>query len=179
MMKKQLIIEEVKALGHEEFVAALGFLFEGSPWIAAEVWRARPFDTLTELHEALCNVMYNAPIEQKLALIMAHPDLVGKAALSGALTPASTSEQSSAGLDRLSPEEIALFNRLNRAYKDKFGFPFVICARENKKESILRGFETRLRNSRQEEIDIALDEIAKIARLRLLDVLSPDSGQQN
>ena len=104
----------------------------------------------------------------------AHPDLVGKAALAGTLTPESTREQSSAGLDRLSAEEIATFTRLNQAYKDKFGFPFVICARQNKKDSILAGFARRLDNSRAEEIAAALGEIAKISYLRLLDKVATE-----
>src|SRR5205814_2298245 len=120
---------------------------------------ARPFGSFERLHQSLCAVMYGASTEQKLALIRAHPDLVGRAALAGTLTAESTQEQSSAGLDRLSAEEIATFARLNRAYHDRFGFPFVICARENKKDSILAGFEARLKNTQSEEIDTALSEI--------------------
>ncbi len=115
-----------------------------------------------------------APLEQQVALIQAHPDLVGRAALAGTLTPASTNEQASAGLDRLSAEEIAAFARYNQAYRERFGFPFVICARENKKESILVGFATRLQHSRDQEIGIALGEIAKICWLRLQDTIRAD-----
>src|SRR5436189_3336415 len=135
-----MTIEEVSTLSQQDFVAKVGFLFEGSPWIAEEAWRARPFVNLADLHEALCKVMSDAPEEKKLALIRAHPDLVGRAALAGTLTRESNREQASAGLDSLSPEEIATFTRLNKQYRDKFGFPFVICARENKKDSILAGF---------------------------------------
>src|SRR3954453_23953597 len=158
-----MTIEEINALDQEFFVGGLGSLFEGSPWIAAEAWRGRPFPSIAQLHKALCAVMYNASTEQQVALIRAHPDLVGKAALAGTLRPESTREQASAGLDRLSPEEIATFTRLNQAYKDRFGFPFVICARENKKDSILAGFTRRLDNSRAQEIATALGEIAKIS----------------
>jgi len=111
-------------------------------------------------------------MEKQVRLIQAHPDLVGRAALAGALTAASNQEQASAGLNRLSKEEIAAFHYYNRAYSGKFGFPFVVCARLNKKEAILRGFETRLKNSREQEITTALAEIGKIAGLRLEDLLA-------
>jgi OHCU decarboxylase len=116
--------------------------------------------------------MYGAGQERQLALIRAHPDLVGRAALAGTLTPESTGEQAAAGLDRLAPEEIAAFNRLNAAYRERFGFPFVICARENKKASIMAGFEARLANTRAPEISAALGEIAKIAYWRLHDAIT-------
>jgi OHCU decarboxylase len=148
-----------------------GGVFEHSPWIAAAGWQARPFAGVEGLHSALCAVMYGASAERQVALIREHPDLVGRAAREGGLTSASTGEQAAAGLDRLSAEEIAQFEELNAAYRDRFDFPFVICARENKKESILAGFDARLGNSREAEIATALGEIAKIARLRLLDIV--------
>jgi OHCU decarboxylase len=171
-----MTVAEINALDRDAFVAALGSLFEGSPWLAADTWAARPFSDLDQLHTALCRVMYAAPPERQVALIRAHPDLVGKAALAGTLTAESTREQAAAGLDRLTPEEIAAFTRYNQAYKEKFGFPFVICARENKKDSILAGFERRLGNTRAQEISAALDEIAKISKLRLLDAISAGKG---
>ena len=169
-----MTLQEVNSLDREPFVAALGSLFEGPPWIVAQAWPARPFSSLSHLHRALCEVMMQAPLEQQVALIEAHPDLVGRAALAGTLTQASTREQASAGLDRLSPEEIAAFTRFNQAYRERFGFPFVICARENKKESILAGFATRLQHTRDQEIQIALGEIAKICWLRLQDTIRSD-----
>ncbi len=170
MTDTHLSIAQINALDRDEFVARLGFLFEGSPWIAAQTWPRRPFESVTDLHRALCETMYGAPQERQVALIQAHPDLVGRAALAGTLTPQSTQEQASAGLDRLTPDEIATFTRLNARYRERFGFPFVICARENKKESILAGFAARLDHSREQEIATALHEIAKIANLRLRDV---------
>src|SRR5437764_4674352 len=145
-----MTIDESNDLDQEAFVGARGALVEGSPWIVAEACRRRPFDSIAHLHSALCAVMHNASTERQVALIRAHPDLVGKAALMGTLTPESTREQAAAGLGRLSAEEIATFTRLNQAYRDKFGFPFVICARENKKESILAGFQARLGNDRDQ-----------------------------
>src|SRR5919201_5108905 len=87
MTSARMTIKEINVLDHEAFVAALGSLFEGSPWIAAEAWRGRPFESIAHLPSALCDVMYNASTEQQVALLRAHPDLVGKAALAGTLTP--------------------------------------------------------------------------------------------
>jgi OHCU decarboxylase len=117
----------------------------------------------------------NAGEEKQLALIRAHPDLVGRAALAGTLTRASTSEQASAGLDKLAPEEVTTFQKFNQSYQEKFGFPFVICARLNKKEAILNGFRIRMNHSRQEEIQAALEEIFKIAGFRLRDLVEDSS----
>ena len=169
-----MTVAELDRLGRGEFVAAVGHVFEHSPWIAERAWERRPFADLEALHGALVAEMQAATAEEKLALVRAHPDLVGRAARAGTLTPSSTREQAGAGLDALSPEEIALFDRYNGEYRDRFGFPFVICARENRKESILRAFPERLRHSREQEIATALAEIAKIARFRLLDAISPN-----
>jgi OHCU decarboxylase len=170
-MPTLITLAAINTLDRDEFVAALGPLFEGSPWIAAETWPARPFASRDALHQGLCATMYAASSELKLALIRAHPDLAGKAAIAGELTPESASEQSLAGLNRLSPEEFATFTRLNQAYAEQFGFPFVICVREHTKDSILESFRARLQHPREQEIDTALGEIAKIARLRLLDAV--------
>ncbi len=167
MSHSRLSIDQINALDRDHFVQHLGFLFEGSPWIAAQAWETRPFASVSGLYAALCSVMYAASREQQLALICAHPDLAGKAAIAGELTPDSRREQASAGLDRLSPDEFARFTRLNSAYRERFGFPFVICVREHTKESILAAFARRLEHQRDAEIVTALDEIAKIAKLRL------------
>jgi OHCU decarboxylase len=174
MTTPTLTLAQVNALDHPAFVAALVHLFEGPPWIVKTAWDARPFTTLDNLQNNLVAVMYAAPVERKVELIQAHPDLVGRAALAGTLTPASTSEQAAAELDQLSPGEIATFTRLNAEYRERFGFPFVICARENKRESILAGFAQRMSHTRDEEIATALAEIAKICRLRLLDTVRAD-----
>ncbi len=160
-------LDELNALNQEAFVEALGGVFEGEPWIVRAAWQARPFASLEQLRRALCDMMDAAPEARQVALLRAHPDLVGRAALAGALSHASTNEQAAAGLDRLSSEEIATFARLNAAYQRRFGFPFVICARENQKASILAGFAARLRHTREEEITLALGEVAKICWLRL------------
>jgi 2-oxo-4-hydroxy-4-carboxy-5-ureidoimidazoline decarboxylase len=171
-MKTPLSLAELNSLDREAFIARFGGIFEHSPWVAERAYEARPFGSLEQLHASMCAAMYAATQEEKLSLIRAHPDLVGRAALAGTLTPDSTREQASAGLDRLTSEEIVLFNQLNTAYRDRFGFPFVICARENKKESILTGFQSRLKNTPEQEVDTALLEIARIARLRLEDAVA-------
>jgi OHCU decarboxylase len=161
----------VNQLSLQAFVELVGPVFEHSPWIAEAARERRPFATLEALHRALCDVVKNSTREQQLALIRAHPDLVGRAALAGTLTRESTAEQASAGLSRLSPEEIARFQLHNAAYRNQFGFPFVICARLNQKAAILAGFERRLKHSRAQEINTALEEIFKIADLRLQDLI--------
>ncbi len=113
--------------------------------------------------------MLTATTDEQVKLIASHPDLVGRLAREGKLTHESTREQAAAGLAQLSAQEVKLFERYNADYRAKFGFPFVICARENKKDAILAAFPLRLQNTRPQEIDTALSEIAKIARLRLLD----------
>jgi len=165
-------ISELNQLGQTDFGRIVGPVFEHSPWIADLTWTKRPFASLKNLHRALCETVKNTRDDKQLALIRAHPDLVGRAALAGTLTRESTGEQASAGLNKLSPEEIDLFQKQNAAYKNKFGFPFVVCARLNKKEAILTGFEHRLNNSREQEIKTALEEIFKIAELRLRDLIA-------
>lgn len=162
----------VNALPSRAFVQLVGPVFEHSPWIAESAQDRRPFHSLRDLHRALCNVVEASGPEEKLALIRAHPDLAGRAALEGTLTRESTGEQAAAGLSRLSPEEMALFRRQNAAYRNRFGFPFVICARLNVKSAILADFERRLKHSREQEIKTALEEIFKIADLRLRDLIA-------
>jgi 2-oxo-4-hydroxy-4-carboxy-5-ureidoimidazoline decarboxylase len=165
-------LETLNACDREAFVAVLGHLFEHSPWVAAETFDRRPFKTADELHAALCATMRGAAPERQLALVRAHPDLAGRLAQAGKLTASSTGEQSAAGLDRLTPAEVAEIGRLNDAYKARFGFPFVICARLNAKDTILAAMRARLGNGPDAELSTALDEIAKIARLRLNDTLT-------
>ena len=167
-----MTLAKLNSLFREEFVCVVGPAFEQSPWIAETVWLKRPFQSREELHRALCGIVRAAAEERQLALIRAHPDLVGRAALAGTLTRESVGEQASAGLDKLSPDEIALFQKKNAAYLSRFSFPFVICARLNKKTEILSSFEGRLNNSRATEIQTALNEIFKIAELRLRDIIS-------
>jgi 2-oxo-4-hydroxy-4-carboxy-5-ureidoimidazoline decarboxylase len=165
-------LAQLNALSCDDFVRLIGPVFEHSPWIAERTWPNRPFASREALHKSLCDTVLGASEKNRIELIRAHPDLAGRMAAEGALTAASSREQSSAGLDRLKPDEAALFQNHNQAYREKFGFPFVICARLNRKEAMLAGFEIRLKNSREQEIQTALAEIAKIAWLRLRDIVS-------
>ncbi len=180
-MLDKVTVDEVNHLSEDEFVSRFGTLYEHSPWVAEEAWHERPFGSLAELHGAFERAMYGASRERQLALIRAHPDLAGKAAIAGELTPESAREQVSAGLDTLTPEEYAEFHRLNTAYRKKFGFPLVVCVREHTKETILANAEARLKHSRPEEIETALGEIARIAHLRLRDLVEaePHGGSED
>jgi OHCU decarboxylase len=154
------------SLPREAFVERFGGIFESSPWVAEAAWRPEGFAGADELHAALAAAMYSAPEERRVALIRAHPELGERA-----FTAASRSEQSGAGLDRLPPDERERLAALNAAYRERFGFPFVICVREHTRASILENADARLAHSRDEEVRTALAEIAKIARLRLQDAL--------
>ena len=160
-------LPDLNALSVVEFTAALGAVFEHSPWIAERTAARRPFASLDALHAAMCETVDRATTVEQLALIRAHPDLVGRIVL----TAESKGEQAAAGLTDLPEEEVARFDRYNREYKTRFGFPFVICARLNKKDAILDAFPVRLQNSAETERTTALAEIYKIARLRLADLI--------
>ncbi|MGZ8351243.1 MAG: 2-oxo-4-hydroxy-4-carboxy-5-ureidoimidazoline decarboxylase [Allosphingosinicella sp.] len=139
-------------------------LFEHSPWVEA---RADVAPSCGDRHADLMAVVHAASPDEQLALIRAHPELAGKAAIDGSLTDASAAEQASAGLDRLTPAEFERFHALNAAYREKFGFPFIICVRRTDKAGILAAMERRLANDRDTEIAAALDEIGEIVRSRL------------
>jgi OHCU decarboxylase len=161
----------VSTLGEEEFVATFGGLFEHSPWVARAAWRRRPFADEGELKEAFEAALREASREDQLALIRAHPELAGREAAEGELTDESAREQASAGLDRLSRSDYEALGRLNAAYRERFGFPLLVCVREHTVGSILAWGAARLEHTREEEIEIAIGEIAKIAALRLDDLL--------
>jgi len=160
-------LDYLNACPPDEFVALVGPVFEHSPWIAGAVVSGRPFASRAALHAAMCAAVAAAGEPRRLALIRAHPDLVGRAVL----TAESSREQAAAGLADLTPEDIARFDRYNTAYKARFGFPFVICARTNRKEAILHAFPVRLAHGRDEEIATALAQIGEIAALRLADLV--------
>lgn len=174
-------ISDLNTFELDELVERLGYLFEHSPWIVRETLANRPFSSRRSFHDALCATVRNADPDAQLALIQEHPDLVGRAALDGTLTRSSTAEQNAAGLDAgaLTDAEREMFRRFNAGYWARFAFPFVICARENKKASILRGFETRLCNDRETEIATALSEIEKIAWYRLANMMTDEDGGES
>jgi urate oxidase/2-oxo-4-hydroxy-4-carboxy-5-ureidoimidazoline decarboxylase len=146
------------------FVERYGPAFESSPWVAEAAWEEGPFESVRDLHAAMVGAVHSAPPERQLELIRAHPELVGSELR---LTPASAAEQADAGLDRLAPDQAARLERVTTAYREKFGFPFVVCVREHTPESIIANAERRLSSTAAEERRTALAEIAKIAALRL------------
>jgi 2-oxo-4-hydroxy-4-carboxy-5-ureidoimidazoline decarboxylase len=160
-------LQTLNATDAAGFVSALGGIYEHAPWVAEAVADRRPFATLAALHEAMVAAVRASSPQQRLALIKGHPDLAGRAARVGSLTVDSKLEQASAGLDCLSEKEFAEFHRLNQAYGEKFGFPFIICVRRHGKDSILRQFVFRLGNDAAAEMETALAEIFRIAALRL------------
>lgn len=164
-------LAEINSLDRAAFTAALGHLFEHSPWVADATWPHRPFRDAPHLHAALCATMRAATKEKQLALIRAHPDLAGRLAQQNQLTAESTREQASAGLNQLTADELAAFQTNNAAYLARFGFPFIICARLTNKSAILTAMQSRVTNPPDIEFKTALGEIEKIAQLRLEDVL--------
>ena len=142
-------------------------LFEHSPWVEA---RADAQPSSGDRHADLMAVVYAATPDEQIALIRAHPELAGKAAIDKSLTEASAAEQASAGLDRLSEDEFARFHALNAAYRARFGMPFIICVRLTDKAGILAAMERRLSAEREDEIQEALAQIGEIVRLRLEDL---------
>ncbi|MCQ8241329.1 2-oxo-4-hydroxy-4-carboxy-5-ureidoimidazoline decarboxylase [Rhizosaccharibacter radicis] len=152
------------------FISRLGALYEHSPWIAAEAWSRRPFADRDALRAALRAVVDEANEARQLQLIRAHPDLAGKLARAGTLEAHSTREQQGLGLDRLDDAEYRRFDSLNTAYRERFGFPFIVAVRAHTRDSVLAAFESRLRNTPDQERRAALREIHQIAAFRLSDL---------
>lgn len=165
-------IAELNDFSSANFVAALSNVFEYSPWIAEQAAAMRPFTGVRPLFEAMTAVVDRAAPELRLALIKAHPDLADKTQRAAGLTAESTAEQNSVGLDRLSDAEYEAFERVNNAYKAKFGIPYIVCVRRHTKDSILRNFEQRLPNSTATEMQTSIGEICRIAALRLDQLVS-------
>jgi 2-oxo-4-hydroxy-4-carboxy-5-ureidoimidazoline decarboxylase len=174
----QARLADLNAAGANDFVAALGNIFEHSPWIAEQAAAKRPFSGIRPLFAAMIEAVDRAPREQRLALIKAHPDLADKTQRAAGLTAESTSEQNSVGLDRLSDAEYDAFERVNKAYRTKFGFPYIVCVRRHTKDSILRDFERRLPNDAKAEMQVSLAEICRIAALRLDQLVASDDRLQ-
>ena len=162
-----MTLAEINALDRGKFVAALGGVFEHSPWVADAAWAERPFVNLGALHAAMVAAMRSASAEAQLALVRAHPELAGKAAIRGELTAGSRSEQSGAGLTHCSPQELARLKDLNDTYNIKFGFPFIIAVNGLDRAAIIARFAERLERERPVEFEEALQQIARIARFRL------------
>lgn len=170
--------QQLARLSHasrEDFVRALGGIFEHSPWIAERAWEQRPFANVAALHQAMCEVVAQATLAEQLGLIRAHPELASKAAVRRELTESSNREQAGAGLTECSPEEFARLVELNRRYRDKFGFPFILAVRGHDRASVLRHFAARVERTRDEEVSECLAQIGRIALFRLQDLLGTAS----
>ena len=170
MHSNQFTLEQLNQMSQGEFTKALGEIWEETPAIAQQAWHSKPFDDVDSLSQAMVAVVDSMNEAEQLALIKAHPDLCSKAKMA----EASVQEQAGIGLDRLSKKEYERFQSLNQDYKDKFDFPFIVAVKYHTKESILQAFETRLKNSQEQEKQQALTEISKIARLRLESLVNLD-----
>lgn len=155
---------DFNSLSDAAFVTRYAGVVEHSPWVVERAAARRPFP---DVAEAIMSVLADATPEERLSVIRAHPELAGRAAIAGTLTAESQSEQASAGLDRMSPEEFERFHALNAAYRERFGFPFVICVRRTDRAGILRAMAERLAHDRETEVATAVEEIGHIVRLRL------------
>jgi OHCU decarboxylase len=172
-----LTLDDLNRMDEDAFAAALRGVFEHSPWVARGAYARRPFGSVGDLSEALEAAMHAAPRARQLDLIRAHPELAGREARAGELTAESAGEQARAGLDRLTREELQALSSLNAAYRERFGFPLVVCVREHTKDSILAWGRERLSHAGDAEVAVALGEVAKIAGLRLHDLVAPPAAE--
>ena len=174
-------IDQVNALDRAAFVAAFADIAEHAPWVAEGAADARPYRDRAAMIDAFDQAMRAAEPESRLALIRAHPDLAGRAAIAGDLTEDSKREQAGAGLDRLTEDEFTRFTALNDRYKSRFGFPFILAVKGATKDTILAAFEARVGNDPQSELETALDQVSRIIRFRLQDRVAddlPEGGQR-
>ncbi|MEH7011699.1 2-oxo-4-hydroxy-4-carboxy-5-ureidoimidazoline decarboxylase [Neobacillus niacini] len=158
--------EEVNQMNKREFVQKVGWVFEHSPWVASKAWGNMPFDSRETLLQTMIDIVQNAEESMQLALLRAHPDLGARLQMS----EVSQKEQAGAGLDQLSKEEFEEFVSLNNRYVNKFKFPFIMAVKGQSKETILSAMKQRVHNSNEEEYNIALHEVYKIAGFRLNDI---------
>ena len=186
-----LTISELNSLNFEDFISKIGNVVEHCPVLAGALWKYRPFLSLENLISKLKEIISSLPLSGTFTstltihhfgysiytylvqegILRVHPDLAGRLARNGQLTKESSSEQSEANLDQLTPEEMATLADLNNSYKSKYGFPFVICARLNKKEAIIVGLQRRLNHTAETEVQNGIEEVIKICQLRLTDIV--------
>jgi 2-oxo-4-hydroxy-4-carboxy-5-ureidoimidazoline decarboxylase len=171
MLNTKYAIQDVNQMAQSAFVSVFGSVYEHSSWIAETAWEHRPFASVDGLHATMDTIVEGAGQSRQMNLIKAHPELAGRFLRSGQLTTESRSEQAQAGLTSLPENLTKRMLELNSSYQEKFGFPFIICARLNNVATILRAMEDRLTNSCETEFKTALQEISKIAKLRLADIM--------
>jgi 2-oxo-4-hydroxy-4-carboxy-5-ureidoimidazoline decarboxylase len=162
-----LTLVELNGMAKAAFVRELGGVFEHSAWVAERAFPDRPFASIDALHAAMVTAVARATPSEQLALLRAHPELAGKAAVRGELTIDSTKEQSGAGLSQCSREEFALLTDLNRRYNVKFGFPFILAVKGYDRAGVIREFARRVEQDRATEFAECLAQIARITRFRL------------
>lgn len=164
-MKQSL--DRINRCSEQEFVEILGGIFEHSPWVAELVGSQRPFESGEQLYQVMVDEVRRAPRWQRMDLLCQHPELAGKEASAGKLTRSSRNEQAGAGLDQCSAEELASIKQMNKEYRERFGFPFIIAVSGLDRQQIIDAMQRRLRSSEAKEFDLALVEVEKIARIRL------------
>jgi 2-oxo-4-hydroxy-4-carboxy-5-ureidoimidazoline decarboxylase len=167
-----LNIVDFNSLHRESFVARLGHVFEHSPWVADRVWPERPFDSLEQLHARMVDVVARATRDEQVGLIRAHPELLGRLPQATPLSAQSVQEQGAAGLREANEAELAQLASLNAAYREKFGFPFILAVRGKGRPEILASLAERVANTPEREFTECLTQIARIARFRLEDLLA-------
>lgn len=168
-------LAEINRMDAAAFAVALGKVVEHSTWIAQRAFLLRPpagFPSRAALHAALVAALHSASADEQIGLLCAHPELAGAEAAAGTLTADSTREQTVAGLTAMNPEDVNRLRALNRCYRERFGFPFIIAARNNSQAAIFGTLEARLHNTRTMELHNALAQVGEIARLRLLDLIA-------
>ncbi|XP_078512119.1 putative 2-oxo-4-hydroxy-4-carboxy-5-ureidoimidazoline decarboxylase [Lissotriton helveticus] len=166
-------IATANSMTYEEFMDVFGNIVEKCPLITAAVWSKRPFANFLDLESSVFEFVDSLSTSGKQGVLRCHPDLAGRELMSGTLTAESKREQHQSGLTSLRPEERQRLDRLNACYKEKFGFPFVICAKLNDKARILQELSERFENSPQEELQNGIEEVKKICHLRLQDICAP------
>ncbi len=171
-----LSLDVLNQLSYCQFIEHFGSVVEHCPFIAAAAWSYRSFTNLASLHSAFVAILSSLSSEAKLGVLRCYPDLAGKLADDKQLSVESTKEHRSGGLFDLTVDEKTSLTLLNEAYKAKFQFPFILCARENKKECIFRELRARLNNSVEHEVENGMKEVAKIGWHRLTDLVANDSS---
>ncbi|GCC27401.1 hypothetical protein chiPu_0005825, partial [Chiloscyllium punctatum] len=166
-------MQAVNSMSYEQFIDVFGNVIEKCPLIAAAVWTKRPFPSVSALEQNFADFIDSLPRSGKEGILRCHPDLAGRDLLRGTLSLESQAEQNQAGLTTLTAGQRSQLSELNAAYKNKFHFPFVICARMNDRESITHQLSSRIRNSPEQELQISIKEVLKICHLRLLDIIRP------
>jgi 2-oxo-4-hydroxy-4-carboxy-5-ureidoimidazoline decarboxylase len=163
-----MTLADLNAVDRDRFVRTLGWIFEDSPWVAERAWTHRPFASVADLHAAMVDVVTNAERGEQLALLRAHPDLGARARMSDA----SVGEQAGAGLDRLTQAEFDRLQQLNAAYREQFGFPFLLAVKGSSKDDVLDALSRRLDADVETEFAEALRQVARIAAFRLQELVT-------